>query len=266
MYVLFEICKKTPFQKCMGWPTRMQKDFFLQPLALLITGHGLCERRKITVSTNNGLRCIGLVHNIDIVTTHNDHPSYVKHVLGIICVFFYPIWVLGVCLGGVSPKGLVQSDGALAALQRFGNPPLDVGRVGPPEVFADVQLPLQALRVLPLVPINHAPHRRLIGGARRRLEQRDGAGDALKPHALRGHDRGAGQGRRARRRVIAHCGRGTQRIALGGGPCGGGLRETLRGRRARLCPRWCGAGASAAQASLGASSSRSRKSGAPLPS
>ena len=24
----------------------------------------------------------------DIVTTQNDHPSYVKHVLGCICVFF----------------------------------------------------------------------------------------------------------------------------------------------------------------------------------
>ena len=26
-----------------------------------------------------------------IVTTHNDHPSYVKHVLGSVHVFFYPI-------------------------------------------------------------------------------------------------------------------------------------------------------------------------------
>ena len=26
----------------------------------------------------------------DIVTTHNEHPSYVKHDLGSICVFFLP--------------------------------------------------------------------------------------------------------------------------------------------------------------------------------
>ena len=43
----------------------------------------------------------------DIVTTQNDHPRYVKHVLGCICVFFHPIWVLGG--GGGSPKGLVHN-------------------------------------------------------------------------------------------------------------------------------------------------------------
>ena len=41
---------------------------------------------------------------IDIVTMHNDHPSYLKHVLGGICVFFKPIWVLGAG-GGVLPRG-----------------------------------------------------------------------------------------------------------------------------------------------------------------
>ena len=29
----------------------------------------------------------------DAVTTHDDHPSYVKHVLGCIYVFFYGYWV-----------------------------------------------------------------------------------------------------------------------------------------------------------------------------
>ena len=61
----------------------------------------------MTVSTNNGL-VNGEVHNLlmqfftlgsskievfktgfyDIVITQNDHPRYVKHVLGCICVFF----------------------------------------------------------------------------------------------------------------------------------------------------------------------------------
>ena len=43
----------------------------------------------------------------DIVTGPNDHPSYVKHVLGSIYVFFYGYWVF-VC-GGMSSKGLVQN-------------------------------------------------------------------------------------------------------------------------------------------------------------
>ena len=43
-----------------------------------------------------------------VVTTQNDHPRYVKHVLGRICVFFilfgYYVWG-----GGGSPKGLVHN-------------------------------------------------------------------------------------------------------------------------------------------------------------
>ena len=40
----------------------------------------------------------------DIVTTQNDHPRYVKHVLGCICVFFtlFGYWVGGG--GGVLPR------------------------------------------------------------------------------------------------------------------------------------------------------------------
>ena len=43
----------------------------------------------------------------DIVTTQYDNPSYVKHVLGRIYVFFtrYGYWVRG----GGSPKGLVHN-------------------------------------------------------------------------------------------------------------------------------------------------------------
>ena len=48
----------------------------------------------------------------EIVTTHNDHPSYVKHVLGSVYVFFtlfgYWVWAC-VCGGGGSPKGLVHN-------------------------------------------------------------------------------------------------------------------------------------------------------------
>ena len=43
----------------------------------------------------------------DIVTTQNDHPRYVKHVLGRIYMFFtlFGYWVRG----GGSPKGLVHN-------------------------------------------------------------------------------------------------------------------------------------------------------------
>ena len=80
---------------------------FLWSLALLRAIHNPCQRREMTVSTNNGL-VNGPVHNLlmqffmpasskievfetyffDIVTTQNDHPRYVKHVLGRIYVFF----------------------------------------------------------------------------------------------------------------------------------------------------------------------------------
>ena len=80
---------------------------FLQSLALPRAVHNPCQRREMTVSTNNGL-VNGPVHNLlmqfftlgsskievfetcffDVVTTQNDHPRYVKHVLGCICVFF----------------------------------------------------------------------------------------------------------------------------------------------------------------------------------
>ena len=82
---------------------------FLQSLALPRAVHNPCQRREMAVSTNNGL-VNGPVHNLlihfftpgsskievfetcffDTVTTQNDHPRYVKHVLGCICVFFTP--------------------------------------------------------------------------------------------------------------------------------------------------------------------------------
>ena len=37
-----------------------------------------------------------------IMTTHNDHPSYAKHVLGIIYVFFLSYFGIGCGAGGVS--------------------------------------------------------------------------------------------------------------------------------------------------------------------
>ena len=50
------------------------------------------------------------------MTTQNDHPSYGKHVLGRIYVFFtlFGCWVRG---GGVSPKGRVHN-----LLMQFFNP------------------------------------------------------------------------------------------------------------------------------------------------
>ena len=79
----------------------------MQSLALLRAVHNPCQRREMAVSTNNGL-VNGEGHNLlmqfftpdsskievfetcffDIVTTQNDHPRYVKHVLGRIYVFF----------------------------------------------------------------------------------------------------------------------------------------------------------------------------------
>ena len=79
----------------------------MQSLALLMAVHNPCQRREMAVSTNNGL-VNGPVHNLlmqfftpgsskmevfetsffDIVTTQNDHPRYVKPVLGRIYVFF----------------------------------------------------------------------------------------------------------------------------------------------------------------------------------
>ena len=44
----------------------------------------------------------------DIVTTHIDHPRYVKHVLGRIYVFF-TLFGYQVRGGGGSPKGLVHN-------------------------------------------------------------------------------------------------------------------------------------------------------------
>ena len=79
----------------------------MQSLALLRGVRNPCQRREMTVSTNNGL-VNGPVHNLlmqfftlgsskmevfktgfyDIVITQNDHSRYVKHVLRFICVFF----------------------------------------------------------------------------------------------------------------------------------------------------------------------------------
>ena len=46
----------------------------------------------------------------DIVTTQNDRPTHLKHVVGSIYVFFHLIWRLGARGGGGgSPKGLVHN-------------------------------------------------------------------------------------------------------------------------------------------------------------
>ena len=45
----------------------------------------------------------------DIVTTQNDHPSYGKHVLGHICVFFTLFGYEVGGGGGGSPKGRVHN-------------------------------------------------------------------------------------------------------------------------------------------------------------
>ena len=88
----------------------------MQSLALPRAGHIPCQRREMIVSANNGL-VNGPVHNLlmqfftlgsskivvfetyvfDTMITQNDHPSYVKHVLGLIYVLFtlFGYWVSG---------------------------------------------------------------------------------------------------------------------------------------------------------------------------
>ena len=48
---------------------------------------------------------------IDAMITHNDHPRYVKHVLGRIYVFFtlFGYWARGGGWGCGAPKGLVRN-------------------------------------------------------------------------------------------------------------------------------------------------------------
>ena len=45
----------------------------------------------------------------DIVTTQNDHPRYIKHVLGRICMFFTLFGFKFRGGGGGAPKGLVHN-------------------------------------------------------------------------------------------------------------------------------------------------------------
>ena len=94
---------------------------FLQSLALLRAAHNPFQRRKMTVSSNNGL-VNGLVHNLlmhfftlgsskievfetyffHTMTNQNEHPSFVKHVLGHLYMHFtlFGYWAHGG--GGVS--------------------------------------------------------------------------------------------------------------------------------------------------------------------
>ena len=76
----------------------------MQSLALPVAVHDPCQRREMTVSTNNdlvngevlmqfftlGSSKIEIFETcfFDIVTTQNDISNYAKHVLGRISVFF----------------------------------------------------------------------------------------------------------------------------------------------------------------------------------
>ena len=105
---------------------------FLWSLALLRAVHNPCQRREMTVSTNNGL-VKGRVHNLlvqfftlgsskievfetyffNIVTTQYDHPRYVKHVLCRIYTFFT---LFGYQVGG---GGVSQGIGTQPAYAGF---------------------------------------------------------------------------------------------------------------------------------------------------
>ena len=88
----------------------------LESLALPRAGQNLCQKRIMTASTNNGLHecmdrytmCLCRFSPrkaqkwrfskpiFDVVTTQNDHPTYVRHVLGRTIYGFHLVWVLGV--------------------------------------------------------------------------------------------------------------------------------------------------------------------------
>ena len=95
----------------------------MQSVALPRAGHNPCQRREMTVSTNNGI-VNGPVHNIgtigsskiqvfetcfyNIVTSQYNHPRCVKLLLGCIYVFF-TLFGFEVGGGGGAPKGLVHN-------------------------------------------------------------------------------------------------------------------------------------------------------------
>ena len=107
-------------------PTRIRKDDFCSLQLCRGPVKCPCQRREMAISTNNGL-VNGPVHNLlvqfftlgsskievfelcffGIVTTQNDHPRYVKHVLG--CVYMFFTLVGYSPHGGGSPKGLVHN-------------------------------------------------------------------------------------------------------------------------------------------------------------
>ena len=114
------------------YASRDTEGRFLQSLALLRAVRNPCQRREMAVSAN--IRLVnGPAHNLlvqfftpdsskievfelcffDIVTTQNDHPRYVKHVLGRVYMFF--------TLFGYSPHGggVSQGIGTQPALCSF---------------------------------------------------------------------------------------------------------------------------------------------------
>ena len=61
----------------------------------------LPNRRRLFFTLGSSKIEVCETYFYDIVTAHNDHPSYVKHFLGCICVFF-TLFLGIVCVGGVS--------------------------------------------------------------------------------------------------------------------------------------------------------------------
>ena len=110
-------------------PSRIQKDVYLQSLALTMAAQGTCERCEITVFTNNGPHvCMGWYPTclcsfspwvpqkskspklfFCIVTTHNGPSCYVRHFFGSSYVFVLPYLGVGYGAGPVSPNGLVHN-------------------------------------------------------------------------------------------------------------------------------------------------------------
>ena len=89
-------------------PTNIQKDVFLQPVALPRTGPGPCERREITISTNNGLFsrfcCVSIFGNrIDPVV-----PT-LRSAKGDVVIAYAYSDTKGHCLPSLVYQGLVKA-------------------------------------------------------------------------------------------------------------------------------------------------------------
>ena len=83
---------------------------------------GVCTNCLSSFPASTGQKLKILQKKYDIVTTHNDEISYVKHVLAPLCVFF----TLFGCWGGGLPKGLGHN--LLIQFASLGNSKMEISK------------------------------------------------------------------------------------------------------------------------------------------